>query len=115
MAPRICGLSFCRLYHQFNFWPNGFTNSNPVGQTTHDDTEFDLAHDHGPFNLTGHRCALSKWLDLIRLAPAHDAVESGARILVVQPPLSQIDRRGQFPLGSTETLCHRPKPSQRVL
>ena len=33
----------------------------------------------------------------------------------MQAPLSQIDRRGQIPLDSTEALCHSAKPSQRLL
>ena len=33
---------------------------------------------------------------------------------MVQAPLSQIDRRGQFPLHSTKMLRHRPKPSQWI-
>lgn len=41
-------------------------------------------------------------LSAIRLDAGHDAVESGAWILMVQALLSQMDRRGQFPLGSRE-------------
>ena len=45
----------------------------------------------------------SEELDLIRLGAGHDAVEFCAWILAVQALLSQIDRRGHFPLDTTET------------
>src|ERR1700757_4835515 len=60
MAPRVCGLSFHRLHHEFNVWPDGCAGPDSLGKTPHDDADFDLAHDHGPSDLAGGRCAMNE-------------------------------------------------------
>jgi hypothetical protein len=41
-----------------------------LGKTPHDDADFDLAHDHGPSDLAGGRCAMNENREGLKLVLA---------------------------------------------
>src|SRR5690242_13456351 len=60
MASRICGLSFHRFHHELDVRPDGCAGPDSLGKTPCDDADSDLAHDHGPPDLTGNRRAMNE-------------------------------------------------------
>src|SRR5882672_6039647 len=92
MASRICRLSFHRLHHQFNVWPDGCAGTDSLGKTPRDDADFDLAHDHGPSDLAGRRCVMNESPQNASRPAAQQNVKNSTQLRLARSPCATTTR-----------------------